>query len=155
MVDILKALEFIDPSSLDYKEWLEIGMGLKSAANDGYLVTWQDWDKWSQRDPARYQKGVCERKWHSFNSTGIQKNTVFYYAMQNGYVPYVKPRSLNWDDIINDGVPPQEEKDFLIYLRALFDEEDLVSIVTHSMQLENGKYSPADKGFLKSAKTLA
>ncbi len=154
MVDILQALNFIDPSSLDYGEWLEVGMGLKSAANDGYVVSWQDWDEWSKRDPARYQAGVFEKKWYSFNSSGINKATVFYRAIQNGFEPLNEITGLEWNDVIDDGIPPQKDNDFLVYLRALFDKEDQVSIVTKSVQLENGKYSPADRGFNESAKEL-
>lgn len=56
-----EALEYIDPTSLDYQEWVGIGMGLKEA---GY--TSEDWDRWSSRDPKRYHPGECARKWNSF-----------------------------------------------------------------------------------------
>lgn len=154
MVDLKQALNYIDPSGLNYEEWLEIGMGLKSAANDGHLISWQDWDSWSQKDPARYQPGVCEKKWYSFKSSGISKATVIYQAMQSGFQPFEEVTGLEWDAEIDDGVPPTQDTDFLTYIRALFDKEDQVSIVTHAYLNDNGKYNPGDSGFHRSANDL-
>jgi len=42
----LELLEHIDPSQLDYQDWLAVGMALKDA---GYTA--MDWDTWSKRDP--------------------------------------------------------------------------------------------------------
>ena len=50
MVNFQEVLNHIDPAALDYDEWLRVGMGLKEASNDGYAVSWQDWDQWSARD---------------------------------------------------------------------------------------------------------
>ena len=52
-LSLKEALEYIDPSSLDYQEWVGIGMGLKEA---GY--TSEDWDRWSSGDPKRYHPGI-------------------------------------------------------------------------------------------------
>ena len=53
--DLLPLLDYIDPSTLDYTEWVQVGMALK---HEGYDET--DWDAWSQRDGARYHDGECE-----------------------------------------------------------------------------------------------
>ena len=45
----------------DYDQWLLVGMSLK---HEGY--GWEVWDDWSRSSP-KYQEGVCERKWRSFN----------------------------------------------------------------------------------------
>lgn len=42
-IDLRDALEHIDPSSLNYQDWVGVGMGLKEA---GYRP--EDWDAWSQ-----------------------------------------------------------------------------------------------------------
>jgi hypothetical protein len=60
----LELLEYIDPSLLDYQEWLSVGMALKDA---GYTAA--DWDSWSKRDPGRYHPGECFRKWGSFQGS--------------------------------------------------------------------------------------
>lgn len=154
MVDIKAALSFIDPASLDYDEWLRVGMGLKEAANDGYAVSWRDWDDWSKTDIARYSPGVCEKKWNSFHGGKVSKSTLIHYAQQNGFKVVSETSGLEWDDEIDDGIPPQEDRDFLIYLRALFDREDQVSVVVHSQMDSKGKFFPADSGFNASAKKL-
>ena len=60
-LDLLEALEYIDPAVLDYDQWLAVGMGLKE---EGYPAA--AWDEWSRRDPRRYHPGECLRKWDSF-----------------------------------------------------------------------------------------
>lgn len=55
-LSLKEALEYIDPSSLDYQDWVGIGMGLKEA---GYGP--EDWDRWSSRDPNRYHPGECAK----------------------------------------------------------------------------------------------
>lgn len=51
--NLLKILENIDPSRLDYSEWVSVGMALK---DEGFTV--QDWDNWSKSD-VRYHEGDC------------------------------------------------------------------------------------------------
>ena len=52
--NLLKMLEYIDPASCDYQEWVNVGMALK---HEGYSVN--DWDSWSRSD-SRYHSGECE-----------------------------------------------------------------------------------------------
>lgn len=59
--DLKELLEYIDPSSLSYQEWCNVGMALK---HEGYSA--DDWDSWSSAD-SRYKKGECFTKWNSFN----------------------------------------------------------------------------------------
>ncbi len=145
MVDLKQALTYIDPSALDYEEWLEIGMGLKSAADKGEPVTWQDWDAWSMSD-SRYEKDVCRIKWRSFNSSGVNKNTVIYYAMQNGFKPYESIKEFDWDDVISIDEKPRQENDFVKFIQTVFDPNDLVAFVTQTNQNEHGRYYPAGAG---------
>lgn len=145
MINLKEALTFIDPSALNYEEWLEIGMGLKSAADNGDDISWQDWDNWSSRDPARYQSGICKRKWSSFNSTGITKGTIIYQAMQNGFKPFDVMTEFDWDDVIEKDQRPVTN-DFVKFIETVFKPEDLVSYVTAATQDKNGKYYPANAG---------
>ena len=48
-LDLLPLLDYIDPSVLDYQEWVNVGMALKA---EGYSVS--VWDDWSRRDAGRY-----------------------------------------------------------------------------------------------------
>lgn len=145
MVNLKQALTYIDPSSLDYEEWLEIGMGLKSAADNGENITWNDWDSWSITD-SRYEKGVCRRKWNSFNSTGISKGTIIYRAMQNGFKPFESLGEFDWDDVVSLDKKPKEEGDFSKFIKAVYEPNELVSFVTESRQNDKGKYYPAGPG---------
>ena len=47
-LSLKEALEYIDPSSLDYQDWVGIGIGLQEA---GYGP--EDWDRWSSLDANR------------------------------------------------------------------------------------------------------
>lgn len=60
---MLEQLRYI-PSD-DYDTWLTVGMALK---HEGF--GWEVWDEWSRSSP-KYQEGVCERKWRSFNELNV------------------------------------------------------------------------------------
>ena len=64
-LDLKQALDYIEPMSLSYQEWINVGMGLKEA---GYPAS--VWEDWSRRDTRRYHAGECARKWDSFRGTG-------------------------------------------------------------------------------------
>ena len=52
MSDIIDLLDHIPVSSLDYTEWITVGMALK---HEGYSV--DVWDSWSRAD-SRYKEGL-------------------------------------------------------------------------------------------------
>lgn len=78
--DLLIALDYIDPSTLTYGEWLAVGMDL--CAN-GYDVG--TWENWSMND-TRYKNGVCKSKWRSFGSN-VSGGTIIGMAVKSGYRP--------------------------------------------------------------------
>lgn len=83
---IEKLLSYLDPSSMNYTEWVQVGQALHS---EGYDVS--VWDKWSQQDMARYHQGECFKKWLTFGKSGhgVTGATLIYLAKQHGYqVPY-------------------------------------------------------------------
>lgn len=96
MFDIQKAAEmlnFIDPISVSYSVWTQVGMALKSALGDSGLSLWESW---SAQDPDRYRNGECEKKWKSFSDTGnITVATLFYLAKENGWDDSSKISGLN------------------------------------------------------------
>ena len=62
--DLLEILGSIDPSDLDYQDWINVGMAIK---HEGYTAN--DWDEWSRRDMSRYHSGECFRKWNGFRGS--------------------------------------------------------------------------------------
>lgn len=73
----------------DYELWVQIGMGLKfDLGMKGYDL-WNEWSGKSQK----YKPEEMPRKWNGFNSQGVGIGTIFYNAMQNGYVP--KPKYID------------------------------------------------------------
>ena len=102
MSDLTELLQYIDPSSLSYQEWVNVGMALKHEGHSVY-----DWDNWSARDGARYHAGECVKKWESFredSSVLVTGGTIYQMAVERGYAPPVKQAAvaLGWDDEISD-----------------------------------------------------
>lgn len=98
-LDLIPLLDYIDPSSLDYQEWLNVGMALKQ---EGYTAS--DWDTWSQRDISRYRSGECFKKWTTFEGSGITGATITQMAKDNGWTAYRSnedSHELDWDDEIS------------------------------------------------------
>ena len=76
---IRRMLDFISPSSLNYDDWLAVGMSLKNIGCDC-----SDWEQWSRSDE-RFKDGECESKWNGFNRDGYDIGTLFMFAQQGGY----------------------------------------------------------------------
>lgn len=156
--DLIELLNYIDPSTLNYQEWVNVGFALKQ---EGYNVT--DWDAWSMKDAVRYHAGECFRKWDSFKGTGapITGATIIQMAKDRGWQPMRSGgRELDWNDVISkdddlvivdegwiEGQEIQEPviwnpvKELTTYLEILFDSDENVGYVTRSWEKE-GKYLP-------------
>lgn len=154
--DLLEILEQIHPADLDYQEWINIGMALKE---EGYAAA--DWDRWSQRDPARYHSGECLRKWGSFHGSTepVTAGTIVQMAIDHGWVPERDPgHELDWNDAIGEkddlviidkgwveGKEIQEPKnwdpvkDLVRYLETLFEAGENVGYVTQSWEKPDEK----------------
>ena len=74
-----RMLDFIDPTTLTYDDWLAIGMALKNIGCD-----YSDWENWSRSDE-RFKDGECQYKWNGFNRDGYDVGTLYLFATQNGY----------------------------------------------------------------------
>ncbi len=164
-MDLMKALEYIDPSELDYQEWVNVGMALK---HEGYSVT--DWDLWSRSD-RRYHNGECEKKWESFNgsSSPVTAGTIIQMAKERGMTTQ-KSRELSWDDEINfeigyngEGMTFSEPenwdpvKQIITYLETLFEASENVGYVTETYEkTEDGitKYLPTRGSYDRTAGEL-
>lgn len=152
MDDIRELLKYINPASLDYQEWVNVGMALKQEG-----LTAADWDQWSQAD-TRYKRGECFRKWGSFrNENGgapVTGGTIYEYARRGGYVPPAHDdgpgHALDWDSSIEkddlrivdsswleerDVVEPADDQwepvqEIITYLQTLFQSTENVGYVT-------------------------
>ena len=146
--DLLRILEYIDPSSCDYQEWLTVGMALKE---EGYSVG--DWENWSLRDAARYHRGECQAKWNSFNGTGspVTGGSIVQLAKDRGITFGGEFRELDWNDEISyeqetviatgEGIPITEPgadfdpvKQLVTYLETLFESNENVGYVTETWE---------------------
>src|SRR5690625_2966745 len=97
-LDLLKLLEYVDPSYLDYQEWVNVGMALK---HEGYTAS--DWDSWSARDGNRHRPVECFTKWSTFEGLGniVTGATITQMAKEGGWKPRSKDdRELDWNDEI-------------------------------------------------------
>lgn len=164
-MDLMKALEYIDPAELEYQEWVNVGMALKQ---EGYSVS--DWDNWSRAD-RRYHPGECERKWESFNgsSSPVTAGTIVQMAKDRG-MTFAQSRELDWDDEINfevgysgEGMTFSEPKiwdpvkEIITYLETLFEASENVGYVTETYEkTEEGvtKYLPTRGAYDRTAGEL-
>ena len=173
-LDLLEALEHIDPAGLSYQDWVAVGMGLKEA---GYSAS--DWEDWSRRDGKRYHPGECLRKWESFtgNAEPVTGGTVVKMAMDMGWrpAPSQPGHELSWDDEINAKdeqvivnpawleskeiqEPPDSKwhpaRDLIDYLGTLFSPDDYVGYVTETFEAEDGERKPTRGNYDRTAGQL-
>lgn len=159
-VNLIELLEFIDPSMLDYTEWVNVGMALK---HEGYTAA--DWDTWSRKDVIRYHSGECFSKWGSFHGTSapVTAGTIVAMAKDHGWKPQYTDESyeLDWDGVIGkkdkdlvivdtnwiEGteIPTPVDwnpaKQLITYLETLFEASENVGYVTQSWKKDN-KFLP-------------
>ena len=150
MESLLNILKKIDPSTLDYQEWINVGMALK---HEGYTAA--DWDSWSQSD-SRYHAGECEQKWQGFNGSAepVTAGTIIQMAKDRGLTFGGDFRELDWDSEISyeegaptvntgEGIPIHEPENFdpvneiVTYLETLFEAGDNVGYVTETWESED------------------
>lgn len=162
--EVKELLRYIDPSNLEYQEWLNVGMALK---HDGYSCDL--WDDWSKRDPQKYTPGECFEKWESFNEQAgsiVTIGTVIDMAKSNGWKKKKsKGIAFDWDSPIRISGPQSDSEsdsngfepniwnpknELIRYLNTLFNEDEKVSYVVASGVTTKAdgttKYTPRDKG---------
>lgn len=154
MSDLTEKLRYI-PSD-DYDTWLTVGMALK---HEGY--GWEVWDEWSRSSP-KYQEGVCERKWRSFNELNAGEpatgGTIDHLARLNGWTDDYG-EELVLGQLIRDVAPTRDyvfvdkseerenlpafdaekydpREDAIAYLEGMFEPEDVIGF--------NGEFARKD-----------
>lgn len=149
--EILNALNSIDPATLTYSEWINVGMALKEEGFDCEV-----WDSWSSTE-SRYHKGDCAKHWRTFNGTSnpVTVGTLIEMAKNSGFSRYSDDIDMfiDWEDAIEfDGYDYDFGKewnpvqDLITYIETLFEPTDYVSYVTKAQENEDGKFTPANKG---------
>jgi len=163
--DPLELLQHIDPSILDYQEWMNVGAALHLEGQPCGV-----WDDWSRQDSARYKPGECERKWRSFRGSTdpVTTGTLYQYAVDQGWQPSSGGHAIGWDDMISDDsdrrvidpawvdphpsmpTAPQSDQpeELAEYLRTLYKTDEYVGLVIESSyDEEKDKYHPAGSGY--------
>lgn len=161
--DLLPLLEYINPSALDYQDWINVGMALKE---EGYTAT--DWDSWSQSDSSRYIPGECFRKWTTFNGSmsKVTGGTIYHLACEHGYQPSTSSKELDWDSVISydsssdykfidnswvQGIEIREPKhwnptnEVIKYLETLFTPNEYVGYQMEFYEFEDKEKNPIYK----------
>lgn len=165
-LDLTELLDYIDPGSLNYSEWLAVGMALNEA---GYSA--DVWDEWSRRDIARYHQGECSAKWRTFSGAGkpITAGTIIQMARSGGWKPINGGRELDWNDeigvkddyvVLGQGWVEDEKltepalwdpvKELRIYLQTLFKDDEYVGYVTSSWE-RDGRFLPSKGSYDRTA----
>lgn len=169
-LDLLALLDFVDPSSLDYSDWMSVGMALK---HEGYTAS--DWEDWSKRDGARYHPGECFKKWTTFEGSGITGATITQMAKENGWMPRSasEDHELDWNDEISgsddyvvidknwiEGMEIAQPtvwdpvRELTRYLETLFEASENVGYVVDTWQNDEGKHLPTKGNWDRTAGEL-
>ena len=155
-MNLIKLLDYINPISCDYQEWINVGMALKQ---EGYTA--DAWDSWSMRDSKRYHAGECESKWSTFKGAQnpITGATIVQMAKEGGWKPIEYSHELDWDAEIGADdyivvdknwiehtelrIPDEWDpvQQLVKYLETLFEAAENVGYVTESWE-KDGKYLP-------------
>lgn len=167
--NLTEILEYIDPSTCSYQEWINVGMALK---HEGYTVS--DWDMWSMKDVNRYHSGECAKKWATFqgSSAPVTAGTIIQMAKENGYHYENVSAELDWDSEIGSKdelvivdrnwlerseihIPEQwnPTEQIITYLETLFAPDENVGYVTESWE-HDGKFLPSKGCYDRTAGQL-
>lgn len=167
--NLTEILEYIDPSTCSYQEWINVGMALK---HEGYTVS--DWDMWSMKDVNRYHSGECAKKWATFQgaSAPVTAGTIIQMAKENGYHYENVSAELDWDSEIGSKdelvvvdrnwlerseihIPEQwnPTEQIITYLETLFEPDENVGYVTESWE-HDGKFLPSKGCYDRTAGQL-
>ena len=144
---IERALEIIDPSTLSYEDWLNVGKALESVSSNNLSL----WDSWSSRDSARYKAGECAYKWQSFKGSGITRATLMKFAQDAGY-----NEKEFWHEWHNAHRTAQKKKSKLTAAdeeAALLKNVDQLNEIIDSMTAENA-YEAMKHDVLKIADSI-
>lgn len=156
-------LDYINPSGLEYQDWLNVGMALKY---EGCPL--EAWETWSSRDSKRFHPKECAIKWEGFRGSDnpVTGKTIYQMAVSNGWTPSLaKGHELKWDDVIEKDdkyvvvdknwlegkavLPPKRwdpVEELVLYLETLFEAGEYVGYLMQSREDDRGRFKPAGAG---------
>lgn len=167
--DLSEVIMQIDPSRLDYQDWLAVGMALKHAG-----FSCDQWDEWSRQDSARYHSGECEKKWAGFSGVAnpVTTGSIVKLAKEQGWKPEPQNYEIEWEGTIGsrddrvvvdpawvegreviapDNWDPVGQ--LVTYLEILFEASENVGYVTECWEKE-GRYLPTKGAWDRTAGEL-
>ena len=161
--NILDALDALNPSRLTYNEWKDVGMALKA---EGFPCS--VWDSWSARDSERYHSYECEKKWDTFNGSGVNGGTIVYLAKQYGsytpskkwsfddHLPAVAEEGNYYEEVLSKNSTEEEPWQMAVrYLETLYEKNESVSYVHSAVYKEDrDKWVPADAGHVRKVSAI-
>ncbi|MBQ3760909.1 MAG: AAA family ATPase [Clostridia bacterium] len=175
-LDLTEALKYINPASLSYQDWMNVGFALK---HEGYSA--DVWENWSAQDTKRYHPGECRRKWDTFlgSSNPVTGGTIVQMAIDAGWQPsgqYDGDGEIGWDDaiggrdvdelkVVNTAwmeerdipAPPANmdgPRELIRYLSNLFEAAENVGYVTESYVNAEGRHVPTKGAYDRTAGQL-
>lgn len=109
LYNLREVLDAINPSSLDYSDWVSVGMVLHKYQGAPYYFTVDDWDAWSRHDVKRYKENDCYKRWNHFDDNGrIGAATLIKIAKDHGWTPPVRVNKQR------ETVPPPEPPAYMV-----------------------------------------
>ena len=93
--DLHLVLDYIDPTQLDYLDWVKTGMSLHKLSDQ---FSFSDWETWSRRDQ-RFKPNDCRRRWNGFkrDSSGVGAKFLIQLAKSQGWQPPERPQEHRQD----------------------------------------------------------
>lgn len=160
-------LNQLSPAELSYEEWLNVGIILKELG-----MSPNDWEQWSMADQ-RFNHGECEKKWKSFNGSGMGFGSLVEIAKRHGLsikthqvsdaisfdfnstinlnadVCDTKIIDVDWVEEKAISLPSNwsGKRDLINFLTAAFNSDDKVCYVTESyLNEKQQKWLPKNAG---------
>ncbi len=154
MQEIQSALDAINPRTLDYRTWLNIGFSLFELGCPCSV-----WDDWSRLDCERYQasgSGSCTAKWGTMkHGGGVVGSYIFAVAKNHGW-KWSGRRSVEQATTPQKPEPPKppeisDTQQAAAQFAAIFAPDDLVCVVCRAKQDNHGKWQPVEVGTIRTA----
>ena len=158
--DATRAREYlaaIPPSDADdYDTWLQVGMALHSVGDDALLSDWIDWSATS----GKFEPGVCEAKWRSFQGHGVTLGTLAHLAgheKKGRPSPAERPRSQSQERSEPNLTPRQgkllklESNELLELLRQQLADRLRWNVFTQTIELDQKPLDHIEHFYLQLA----